>query len=54
MIGDTTFDMSMARAAGVRAIGVSWGYHPVDDLRRAGAEVIVDTFAELEQLLHAD
>ncbi len=27
MVGDTRFDMQMARAAGVRAIGVSWGYH---------------------------
>ena len=29
MVGDTSFDMPMARAAGVRAIGVGWGYHPV-------------------------
>ena len=27
MIGDSTFDMAMARAAGVGAIGVSWGDH---------------------------
>lgn len=33
MIGDTTFDMDMARAAGLRAIGVEWGYHPAGDLR---------------------
>jgi phosphoglycolate phosphatase len=39
MIGDTTFDMDMARAAGVRAIGVSWGYHPSDAL--TAAHVIV-------------
>lgn len=47
MIGDTTYDMQMARAAGVRAIGVAWGYHHPDLLRRAGAEVVVETFAEL-------
>ena len=47
MIGDTTFDMEMARAAGVRAIAVSWGYHPVSDLRSAGADVVVDTFEQL-------
>ncbi|MGH1353821.1 MAG: HAD-IA family hydrolase [Thalassovita sp.] len=35
MIGDTEFDMAMARAAGVRAIGVSWGYHTVDRLDAA-------------------
>ena len=52
MIGDTTFDMEMARAAGVRAIGVSWGYHQPDDLRHAGASVVVDTMADLGRALH--
>ncbi|WP_113911125.1 HAD-IA family hydrolase [Roseovarius dicentrarchi] len=33
MIGDTTYDMDMARAAGLRSIGVEWGYHPAADLR---------------------
>ena len=47
MIGDTSFDMAMARAAGVQALGVSWGYHAIDDLERAGAHTIVDSFAEL-------
>jgi phosphoglycolate phosphatase len=51
MIGDTTFDMAMARAAGVRPIGVSWGYHPVADLRQAGAAEIVDTFEALLALI---
>jgi phosphoglycolate phosphatase len=27
MVGDTSFDMDMARAAGVRSVGVTWGYH---------------------------
>ncbi len=51
MIGDTTFDMEMARAAGVRPIGVTWGYHTVDALRSAGAEVIVESYAELMPVL---
>ncbi|MGD9769958.1 MAG: HAD family hydrolase, partial [Pseudolabrys sp.] len=38
---------AMARAAGVAAIGVSWGYHPVADLHAAGADVVVDDFAQL-------
>ena len=37
MIGDTSYDMAMACAAGVTAIGVAWGYHPPDALVRAGA-----------------
>jgi len=47
MIGDTTFDMQMAKAAGVGALGVSWGYHPVETLVPAGADRIVDTFADV-------
>ncbi|MBO9574325.1 MAG: HAD-IA family hydrolase [Sphingobium sp.] len=37
MIGDTSFDMLMANAAGVAALGVSWGYHAEDELFAAGA-----------------
>ncbi|MGJ3629127.1 HAD-IA family hydrolase [Sphingomonas sp. MMS24-JH45] len=36
MIGDTSYDMAMACAAGVRAIGVTWGYHDEALLREAG------------------
>ncbi|QIB35458.1 HAD-IA family hydrolase [Ancylobacter pratisalsi] len=41
LIGDTSFDMTMARAAGARAIGVTWGYHASDLLRSSGAERLV-------------
>jgi phosphoglycolate phosphatase len=51
MVGDTTFDIEMARAAGVTGIGVAWGYHPVASLERAGAHRIVASFAELEATL---
>ena len=51
MIGDTTYDIEMGRAAGVATIGVSWGYHPVSELKKAGAGRIVESFAELEQAL---
>lgn len=47
MVGDTTFDMRMARAAGARAVGVAWGYHPADRLRAAGAEAVLRSFEEL-------
>ena len=47
VVGDTVFDMEMARNAGVRAIGVSWGYHEVGDLAAAGAHEVIDSFAEL-------
>jgi phosphoglycolate phosphatase len=51
MIGDTTYDILMGRAAGCRTIGVSWGYHPVDELRAAGADVVAETMDELKQHL---
>ena len=51
MIGDTAFDIEMARAAGVRAIGVAWGYHAPDELLAAGAQAVARTPAELEELL---
>lgn len=51
MIGDTTFDIEMARAAGAYAIGVAWGYHATDDLRTAGAHTVIETFAELPRTL---
>jgi phosphoglycolate phosphatase len=47
MVGDTTFDMEMARAAGARAIGVAWGYHPPGLLEAAGAELILRDFDQL-------
>ncbi|MBX7527534.1 HAD-IA family hydrolase [Qipengyuania vesicularis] len=52
MIGDTTFDMDMAQAAGVRAIGVSWGYHEPHELLEAGAIGVAATMEELERLIN--
>ncbi len=53
MIGDTSFDMAMARAAGVTAIGVTWGYHRPDDLIGAGANHIVDRPLDIIDLVKA-
>jgi phosphoglycolate phosphatase len=53
MIGDTVFDMQMARNAGVRAVGVGWGYHDPAELREAGAHLLIESFAELAQALSA-
>jgi len=47
MIGDTTYDVEMARAANVGAVGVSWGYHPVVALEAAGAHLIVERCHDL-------
>lgn len=53
MVGDTSYDMQMARAAGVAAIGVAWGYHSEDELRDAGADAIVERYADLPAALDA-
>lgn len=54
MIGDTVFDMVMAARAGVRAIGVDWGYHDDHELHDAGAMAVVTTMDELLALLLED
>ncbi|WP_284124571.1 HAD-IA family hydrolase [Parerythrobacter aestuarii] len=51
MIGDTTYDIEMGRAAGTRAIGVAWGYHPPEALLEAGAEAVAETPQELGDML---
>ncbi|MVZ97123.1 HAD family hydrolase [Sphingorhabdus sp. IMCC26285] len=51
VIGDTVYDIQMGRAAGTRTIGVNWGYHPVEELRAAGADAIAESMDELAALL---
>lgn len=51
MIGDTTFDMEMAVAAGTRPLGVDWGYHDAHELEDAGAHRVALDFAELLDML---
>lgn len=52
IIGDTVFDIGMGVAAGVRAIGVDWGYHDRHELKEAGAAGVAADAAELRRLLH--
>ena len=47
MVGDTSYDMAMARDAGVRGLGVSWGYHADAALTDAGAVRILRDYAEM-------
>lgn len=47
MIGDTTYDIEMARAAGVAALGVTWGYHPREALEYAGAHELVENYTSV-------
>lgn len=51
MIGDTSFDIEMAKAAQVKAIGVDWGYHPVAHLHQAGADDVATDFGQLHKII---
>ncbi|HEY0148269.1 MAG TPA: HAD family hydrolase [Allosphingosinicella sp.] len=53
MIGDTTFDMAMAKNAGVTAIGVAWGYHPPEELIAAGADFVATHPREVANYMKA-
>ncbi len=53
MIGDTSYDITMAVRAGSHALGVNWGYHSPDDLTRAGARDVAIDFAQIPSLIDA-
>ncbi|WP_242124638.1 HAD-IA family hydrolase [Sphingobium sp. Sx8-8] len=53
MIGDTSFDIDMALAAGTRALGVGWGYHTPQHLVAAGAHSVAMDSGELRDNIHA-
>lgn len=48
MIGDTTFDMELGVSAGAKTIGVTWGYHSRKALEDAGADIIIEDYADLD------
>ncbi len=47
MVGDTSYDMMMARSARVCAVGVKWGYHSEHELRDGGAHHLLDSYDPL-------
>ncbi|MCP5433712.1 MAG: HAD-IA family hydrolase [Alphaproteobacteria bacterium] len=51
LVGDTIYDMAMARAAGTGALGVAWGYHAPEELSRAGALAVIEDFEALHSHL---
>lgn len=51
VIGDTSFDMTMARAAGAKALGVAWGYHDPAELVEAGAHAVAARPADIATLI---
>lgn len=53
VIGDTSFDMAMAIAAGATGIGAGWGYHDAAELLNAGATAVADGPADVLELVRA-
>ncbi len=50
-LGDTNTDMITANAAGMHAVGVTWGFRPAEELLEHGAKVLIDAPEELLSLL---
>ncbi|MFN7163652.1 MAG: HAD-IA family hydrolase [Hyphomonas sp.] len=53
MIGDAIHDIAMGRAAGVRSLGVSWGFGRAEELDEAGADEVHHEFRTLTDSLMA-
>lgn len=48
--GDTAVDMDTAHAAGLKAVGVLWGYRPKEELEEAKADTIIQKPGEILHL----
>lgn len=46
-VGDSGIDMLFARASGMKAVGVLWGFRDEDELRESGAELLLKSADEL-------
>ena len=51
MIGDASYDLDMAHAAGVAGIGVSWGFMPASVLQACRPRALIDDFNQLQGVL---
>ena len=56
VVGDTSFDMAMAKSAGATGIGAGWGYHEAQELIDAGAVAVAERPLDVLTLIreHAD
>ncbi len=51
LVGDTETDVLTATNAGVKALGVAWGYHAPESLLKAGAVAVASSFNQLPLLV---
>jgi phosphoglycolate phosphatase len=52
-VGDSDVDVETARNAGLKCVGVSWGFRPRESLVQAGADKVIDDIGELLQAARA-
>lgn len=53
IVGDTPFDVSCGRSLGVWAVAVATGKHSVDELREAGADVVLTDLSDTARSVRA-
>jgi phosphoglycolate phosphatase-like HAD superfamily hydrolase len=51
VIGDTPFDIECARVAGATSVAVATGGHTVDELRAAGADIVLADLSDTEKVV---
>jgi phosphoglycolate phosphatase len=51
MVGDTTADIDMANAAGVKSIAVAWGLHPRERLLQSKPSMMAETIGDLPRII---
>jgi phosphoglycolate phosphatase len=51
MVGDSPVDVEAGKGAGILTIGAAYGFRGVEELVEAGADIIIDSFSELRDIL---
>jgi phosphoglycolate phosphatase len=54
VVGDTKFDILMGKRAGTKTCGVTYGNGYREELELAGADMIVDDFGQIPELLNSE
>ena len=50
-VGDSDVDIMTGKNAGMKTVGVSWGYRPAELLRKTGADFVIESAVQLLRLL---
>ncbi len=51
MVGDSPIDIEAGKRAGVTTCGVTYGYSSREDLKKAGADIVVDNLVDLKKVV---